>query len=244
MSVPLEARRHLWLLNAAHSLTHYSLLILPTAVLTMARQHGRFGSAYGPILELATGGFVLYGLFALPQGWLAARFGRHALLAVFFFGTSLSLIACGLAAGPLGLAAALAAAGFFAAIYHPVGTALLVDIAGERVGKAVGVNGMCGNFGVASAPLLSGLLAYWLGWRAAFVVPGLIGIGVGAAWLRLPSGRLRASIAARPFPRIPPALVRRAVVVLLVIAAVSGLIFNAFTLLIPKLMEERLAGGP
>jgi MFS family permease len=31
-------------------------------------------------------------------------------------------------------------------------------------------------------------------------------------------------------------------VVLLVIAAVSGLVFNAFTLLLPKLMQERLAG--
>ena len=32
--------------------------------------------------------------------------------------------------------------------------------------------------------------------------------------------------------------------VLLTIAAVSGLIFNAFTLLLPKLMEERLASSP
>jgi MFS family permease len=35
--------------------------------------------------------------------------------------------------------------------------------------------------------------------------------------------------------------VRRAVVVLLLIAVVSGLVFNAFTLLLPKLMQERLA---
>ena len=37
---------------------------------------------------------------------------------------------------------------------------------------------------------------------------------------------------------------RRAVVVLLLIAVVSGLVFNAFTLLLPKLMQERLAGDP
>jgi MFS family permease len=43
---------------------------------------------------------------------------------------------------------------------------------------------------------------------------------------------------------IPPAVVRRAVIVLLSIAAVSGLVFNAFTLLVPKLMEERLASSP
>ena len=37
---------------------------------------------------------------------------------------------------------------------------------------------------------------------------------------------------------------RRAVVVLLLIAIVSGLVFNAFTLLLPKLIEERLGGDP
>jgi hypothetical protein len=47
-----------------------------------------------------------------------------------------------------------------------------------------------------------------------------------------------------PFPTIPPAVVRRAVLSLLAIAMVSGLVFNAFTLLLPKLMEERLASSP
>lgn len=41
---------------------------------------------------------------------------------------------------------------------------------------------------------------------------------------------------------IPRALVRRAVAVLLLVAAVSGLVFNAFTLLVPKLMQEGLDG--
>ena len=55
-------------------------------------------------------------------------------------------------------------------------------------------------------------------------------------------GRTRRTAA--PFPRIPAALVRRAVITLLLIAAVSGLVFNAFTLLLPKLMQERLAAAP
>ena len=118
-------------INAAHGLTHYSLLILPTAVLTMvAGEHG-FGTEYGAVLKLATGGFVLYGLFSLPQGWLAARLGRHALMSCFFLGTGACLALAGLAQAPWALAAALAGAGLFAAIYHPVGTALLVDVAGE-----------------------------------------------------------------------------------------------------------------
>ena len=66
------SRRQIVFINAAHCLTHYSLLILPTAALAMAAERGAFGSAYGPILALATAMFVLYGAGSLPQGVLAA----------------------------------------------------------------------------------------------------------------------------------------------------------------------------
>ena len=119
-----SARREIVLINAAHLLTHYSLLILPTAVLAMARPGGEFGSEYGPVVALATGMFVLYGIGSLPQGWLAARFGRSAMMAAFFFGTGLALAAAGFASSPLTLALTLAAAGLFAAIYHPTSIAV------------------------------------------------------------------------------------------------------------------------
>jgi MFS family permease len=239
------ARRQIVLINAAHFWTHYSLLILPTSVLVMARPGGAFGTDYGAILALATGMFVLYGAFSLPQGWLAGRFGRKNLLAAFYFGTGAALAGAGTAAGPWSLAAWLALAGLFAAIYHPIGTAMLVEAAGDRPGRSIGVNGVFGNVGVASAPVVTGLLAAQFSWRAAFIVPGLLCFALGFLWRHTPplDAHARARVAA--FPPIPRAMVRRAVVVLLVIAAVSGLVFNAFTLLLPKLMQERLAGsGP
>jgi hypothetical protein len=103
-------------INVAHALCHYSLLILPTAVLAMAAEGGAFGHKYGPILALATGMFVLYGLLSLPQGWLAARFGRRPMIATYFFGTGAALVASGFASTPLTLELTLAAAGAFAAI--------------------------------------------------------------------------------------------------------------------------------
>src|ERR671932_748180 len=90
-----NAGRQIVLINAAHFLTHYTLLILPTAVLLMARPGGEFGSDYGPVLALATAMFVLYGVGSLPQGWLAARIGRKAMMAAFFLGTGVSLVAAG-----------------------------------------------------------------------------------------------------------------------------------------------------
>jgi MFS family permease len=238
------ARQTTMLINAAHSFTHYCLLILPTAVLAMARPGGPFGDEYGPILALATGSFVLYGLMALPQGWLAQRFGRHHLMTLFFFGTGASLVATGLVSTPLMLGLALAAVGLFAAIYHPIGTALLVEVAGDKPGRAIGLNGVFGNVGVAMAPMFTAFVAVRYGWHWAFILPGLACMAVGVLWLRQPPVDHTARRAAGKFPKIPPYMVRRAVIVLLLIAAVSGLVFNAFTLLLPKLMQERLAGAP
>jgi MFS family permease len=242
--MPDPARRQVVFINTAHCLTHYSLLILPTAALAMAVPGGAFGADYGPILALATAMFAFYGVGSLPQGFLAARFGRKALMGAFFLGTGLSLVAAGLAGTPLELAAALGAAGAFASIYHPIGTAMLVDAAGDAPGRAIGVNGVFGNLGVAFAPVVSALLAHVLGWRTAFLVPGTVGAAVGLLWLRVPAIEAATHRRARPFPEIPRALVRRAVVVLLLIAVVSGLVFNAFTLLLPKLMQDRLASSP
>jgi MFS family permease len=238
-----ESRRQIVFINAAHSLTHYSLLILPTAVLAMAVPGGAFGTDYGRILELATGMFVLYGLFSLPQGWLAARFGRKALMTLFFLGSGISLAAAGFVGSPLLLGLTLASAGLFAAIYHPIGTAMLVEAAEDRPGRAIGVNGVFGNLGVALAPVVTAGLAHQFSWRAAFIAPGLLCAALGVAWMRVPAHDAMAGRAARPFPPIPRYLVRRAVVVLLLIAIVSGLVFNAFTLLLPKLMQERLGDG-
>jgi MFS family permease len=240
----VQDRRVIPFINAAHSFTHYSLLVLPTAVLAMAEPGGKFGDAYGPILALATAMFVLYGLFSLPQGWIAQRIGRPALMSVFFFGTGLSMAATAFAGSALVLALALAATGLFAAIYHPIGTAMLVDAAGDRPGRAIGINGVFGNLGVALAPVVTAFLAHQAGWRAAFLLPGLACAALGLLWLRVPSPESTLRRASRPFPDIPRHLVRRAVVVLLLIAVVSGLVFNAFTLLLPKLIEERLGGDP
>ncbi|HJU17114.1 MAG TPA: MFS transporter [Stellaceae bacterium] len=236
--------RQIAFINAAHTFTHYSLLVLPTAVLAMAAPGGRFGDAYGPILALATGMFVLYGAFSLPQGWIAQRIGRPALMTLFFLGTGLSMMATAFSGSPATLALALAATGLFAAIYHPIGMAMLVDAAGDRPGRAIGVNGVFGNIGVALAPVVTAFLASQAGWRAAFFVPGLTCVACGLWWTRQPTLESTAKHAGRAFPDIPRHLVRRAVIVLLLIAVVSGLVFNAFTLLLPKLIEERLGSNP
>ena len=80
-------------------------------------------------------------------------------MTAFFLGTGGGLIAAGLAHSPAMLAIALACAGGFAAIYHPIGTTMLVEAAGDKPGRSIGVNGVFGNLGVALAPVVTAFLA-------------------------------------------------------------------------------------
>ena len=97
------------------------------------------------------------------------------------------MVATAFAGSPTTLAITLAATGLFAAIYHPIGTAMLVDAAGDKPGRAIGMNGVFGNLGVALAPVATALLATQAGWRAAFLLPGLACAALGLVWLRLPA---------------------------------------------------------
>ncbi len=240
------AMRQVVFINAAHTFTHYCLLILATAVLAMVTQdRAIFGGDFGPILALGTGMFVTYGLGALPMGWLAAKFGRRWMMTSFFLGTGFFMALAGFMDSPAGIGIALGLMGCFAAVYHPIGTAMLVEAAGERVGRAMGINGVFGNFGVATAPIVTAFVAAALGWRWAFIIPGVACFLVGLLYMREPDfDAVKAGGGARPFAEIPRSVVRRAVLILMSIAAVSGLVFNAYTLLIPKLMQERLASNP
>ena len=160
--------RQLLFLNLAHAYDHFFLLIFPTAVLALAPA---WGMSYGEALAFGTAAFVAFGLGTLPVGWLGDRWSRTRLMTIFFVGLGGSAILIGLASGPVSLVIGLALLGLFASIYHPVGTALVVQSAGGS-GRALGINGVFGNLGVAGAGLITGATAAWLGWRAAFILPG------------------------------------------------------------------------
>ena len=123
---------------------------------------------YATLIPYATPGFVVIGVCAIPAGWLADKWSRKAMMIIFFFGIGLSSIITALAETPLQIGLGLFAIGFFAAIYHPVGIALVVQ-GREKIGVPLAINGIFGNLGVACAPLITGFFIDYTGWRSAFV---------------------------------------------------------------------------
>jgi MFS family permease len=233
-----EAKRTIFFVNLAHALDHFVLLIFPTAVIAIASELHR---DYSDLIWLSTGAFVSFGLFALPVGWLADRYGRRRMLSLFLFGYGASCLLVAVSINFPMLAAALMLLGIFSAIYHPIGSSMIVANA-TQIGRALGINGVWGNIGAALASGVSAALAAYFGWRAAFFVPGfvLLGLGLGFEWLIKDK---REEFKPRNVKHTLPANKAHlfALISVFVIAILAGgLTFNLVTIAMPKVIDERL----
>src|SRR5690349_10520915 len=164
------------LLNIGHAIDHMFLLIFATAVGSIAIDFGF--SKWEDLMPYAVGAFAMFGLGSLPAGRLGDLWGRRIMMIIFFIGMGVAALLTACTQNAWQLAAGMCLIGTFAAIYHPVGIPMLVQNV-SNPGAVIGVNGLAGNLGIAVAALATGFLVKWIGWRAAFVVPGLIAIACG-----------------------------------------------------------------
>jgi MFS family permease len=224
--------------NLGHLFTHLFTLLYATAVLHLP---GVFGLPFGEMLGLSSLGLILYGVCALPAGWLADRYSQTGMMVLFFVGIGAGAVVTGLADTPNDLWIGLTLIGAFASIYHPVGIAWLLAWA-RRQGMALGVNGVFGGLGSALAPLFVGAMIDHVSWRAAFLLPGAAALLAGAAlalmWWR---GTIRDAGADR-VPAAPPeaGAALRVFVLLTLTMTAGGFVYGGLTSTMPKLFEDGL----
>lgn len=230
------------LLNIAHGVDHMFLLIFATAVATIAVEFGF--SSWTELMPYSVGAFVLFGLGALPAGRLGDLWGRRIMMIIFFVGMGSAALLVALTQNAWQLAAALTLLGVFASIYHPVGIPMLVQNV-SNPGAVIGINGLAGNLGIAVAALVTGFLVKWLGWRAAFAIPGLIAIACGVIFALVcpresesPSKRK----GGKAKVELTPAMLARAFAVMTAAAVASSLIFNFTTNGNAQLLTARFVG--
>lgn len=225
-------------LNLGHLLDHLAMLVFPTAVVAIGRE---WNQPYSELLPLALGSFIAFGAFAIPAGWLADHWSRHKVLALFFLGIGGSLFATGFAQSAWQIAAGLTVVGAFAAIYHPVGIAMLVA-SPNNMGRLLGWNGLWGNLGLASAALLTGALVDAFGWRAAFYVPGVVCVLAGILFLLLVEdpGKVKKTSKSLGL-HVDARMMTRIFTIMLIATACGGIIFNSTTISMPKVFDERLS---
>ena len=229
------------LLNIAHAVDHMFLLIFAAAVATIAAEFG-FAS-WEDLMPYGVGAFFLFGIGSLPSGRLGDLWGRRAMMVIFFFGMGVAAILTSLTQNAWQLAAALTLIGAFASIYHPVGIPMLVQHA-KNPGATIGVNGLAGNLGIAVAAVVTGFLIKWLGWRAAFVIPGLLSIACGVlfAWICPREHEAPAKRKGGAKVALSPAALARAFLVMTTAAVTASLLFNLTTNGNGQLVTERFRG--
>ena len=229
------------LLNIAHALDHLFLLIFAAAVSTIAADMGL--AQWQDLMPYGAGAFFMFGLGSLPAGRLGDLWGRRSMMLIFYWGIGAAAILTAFAQTPWQLAACLTLIGVFASIYHPVGIPMLLERA-SNPGATIGFNGLAGNLGVAVAALLTGFLIQWQGWRAAFVVPGVLALVCGWVFARACPQELSAPAKRKGGAKVslPAPMLARALVVMTAAAITSSVLFNFTTNGNGPLITERFKG--
>ena len=239
----IEASRNLTLpdmyINIGHFLDHFMMLIFAKAAFDAGRH---FGLSYDEIIIYGTLGLFLFGAAAPLAGWLADKYSRSLIIILYPFGVSLGAFLCFLSSSPIMLGFSIGVIGFFAAIFHPVGIAMLIRDS-NKVGVRLGVNGVWGNMGVAAAPVLTGFIILNSNWQLSFLVPSLICLIFGIAQLR---GFKEIDIKEeKTKQKTSNGLVEGWKIVLLSLTMTTlagGFIFGSLTFLIPRIFEVNLSG--
>ena len=168
------------------------------------------------------------------------------MIAVFFIGIGCASLLASQANSPAEISAYLTLIGVFAAIYHPVGLAMVVEGL-EKTGVPLAINGVFGNMGVACAALITGLLVDSLDWRAAFAVPGSVSIVIGIGYLLFLQVKTSASASTTSSSgkkaaqlQLSKQLLIRVFAIIFFTTALGGLIFQSTTFALPKVFDERL----
>ena len=224
-------------LNISHFLDHFIMLVFAKAAYDAGRH---FGMSYEEMIVYGVVGFVLFGGMSPVAAQMADRYSRSLMMVVYHFGIGIAAVLAGLAQSVWQLGAAIGVIGVFAAIYHPVGIAMLIK-SNRSIGFRLGINGVFGNMGVAAAPLIIGLLLTIGDWRLCFIVSGLFCIGYGVVFIlalveeAAPAGKTNSKMATGFAPGWKIALGS-----MLLSTASGGFIFGAMTFVVPRYFEISL----
>ncbi len=190
MSRSTEVVKLILLVSCAHALVH----LLEQSVASVEQViSDEFSFSMDQSGLLGTALRLPYGIGAFFAGLLADRFGEKRILVLYLFGAALVSMSFMVAGGSSVVYTQMFALGVFASMYHPAGLALLAnETRPEERSRALGMHGVLGSLGIASAPFIAGLMLSLRpgDWRGYYLLLGIISATLGVlVWLLLkPAG--------------------------------------------------------
>lgn len=224
-------QRVLWTTSLTHGLIHVYELAVPALLILIQADFGAGDFAMGRVVGLYG---LLFGLGALPAGYLVDRLGSKALLLACLWGSALCMVGLALSPSFGWFTACAGCLGLSLSIYHPAGTTLITHSL-PVTGRNFATHGMLGNLGVAGSSVIAGTLGAVFGWRWAIGSLALFGVVLGARVLTLATPEVH-EVRARPGTVDWPGFA-----VLLVAMGFMGMVYRGITTFLPKLLGTRYA---
>jgi MFS family permease len=215
----------------AHFFCHFFILVFPAVTIPIM---DTLGMALEDVVRLSFLMYLCFGVFALPVGMVVDHWQAKGMLVIGMFLMGIGLTTAGFFPSPRLMWAALGLVGIGASVYHPAGLALISRTVRAR-GYALGFNGVFGNLGIASAPLVTGVLTWLFGWQATFIILGLAAMLFGVAFTLL---HVNETVVERPRAVSPDGgeLVRYFLIICVALIF-AGIAYRGNMLLLPAYFE-------
>lgn len=175
----ISKKRTLYFASFSHTITHAMTLTL-APLLPLIRSDLSLTNT--ETASFAFISFLMYGALALPSGLISDRIGSLKVIRIGLVLFLVSIAGIYLSTGPLTLWISLLILGIGAGTYHPAGLSLVSRLYPKDMGKAMGFNGLLGNLGEASSPILAAAVGVYIGWKYPYLlwsVPILVLLFIG-----------------------------------------------------------------
>ena len=166
----ISKKRVLYFASFSHTITHAMTLTL-APLLPLIRSELDLTNA--ETASFAFISFLMYGALALPSGLISDRIGSLKVIRLGLVLFLVSITGIYLSTGPFTLWISLLILGMGAGTYHPAGLSLVSRLYPKDMGKAMGFNGLLGNVGEASSPIIAAAVGVYVGWKYPYLLWGV-----------------------------------------------------------------------
>ena len=178
-SAPKKSFRDVWIITAAHSLTHW----YPATFYLLLPLIGKeLGLTYSQIGLVMTCQYAAGAIANVPGGMVVDTVGRKGMLmALSLFWVGFPYLLIGFTHSYALLLLCMSLVGIGNNLWHPTAIPTLANKYPDNKGLVLSIHGMGGNIGDAFAPLVIGALLTILTWREIVfmnVIPGLLMSGM------------------------------------------------------------------